>query len=91
MAEQRKLMPDNEATKPPANGAGGTDQFPNIVLVTVDAFNHDLFMPNLDCLLDMRQLLDEHIVVQGAFARTMHARAEQRRIRKVARNIRPGS
>jgi len=61
-------MPHSEGTKTPPNGTGGTHQLPNVILITVDAFNYDLFMANLDSLPNLKRLRAESVSFDNAFS-----------------------
>ena len=41
---------------------------PNVILITLDAFNYDLFVDNLDILPNLKALKSESVFMENAFS-----------------------
>jgi arylsulfatase A-like enzyme len=61
-------MSKPDATNLPADRGENRGQPPNVVLITLDAFNYDLFVENIDSLPNLKRLTAESVSFENAFS-----------------------
>lgn len=61
-------MKNQELVKPPANNAKQENDLLNVILITLDAFNYELFIENIEALPNMKQLKSESVFFENTFS-----------------------
>jgi len=59
---------NQDGSKPPADKSNEKNDLPNIILITLDAFNYDLFVDNLEVLPNLKALRSEGVFFENAFS-----------------------
>ena len=64
------MIPDNsqDISKSSAPKANKENNLPNVILITLDAFNYELFIKNLEILPNMKELKNKSVFFENAFS-----------------------
>ena len=64
------MIPENskDTSKPSAPKANKENTLPNVILITLDAFNYELFAKNLEILPSMKELKNKCVFFENAFS-----------------------